>query len=118
MHAKDEISISYGSKVMAKVKVFLQQSHRHTGQKLDAPQFHSGGIKITCTYIEVCLPNIKPLQVKCYGLCGGGGGGNSLKTITQVNIRSDCYMYVIHVHSGLIVIISSYLYIGRNYLEV
>ena len=40
-------SISYGSKVMAKVKVFChRQSHRQTGQKIDAPEFHYGGIKM------------------------------------------------------------------------
>ena len=47
MHAKYEVSISYGSKVMSKIKVFfLPQSHRQTGQKIDAPKFHSGAIKI------------------------------------------------------------------------
>ena len=45
MHAKYEVSISYGSKVMAKVKVFLPQSHRQTGQKVCTPEFYSGGIK-------------------------------------------------------------------------
>ena len=40
MHAKYEVSISYSSKFLAEVKVFLSQ----TGQKLDAPKFHSGGI--------------------------------------------------------------------------
>ena len=35
MHAKYETSIPYGSKVMAKVKVFA--THRQIGQKLDAP---------------------------------------------------------------------------------
>ena len=37
------------TRVMAMVKVFLPQSHRQTesqtGQKLDAPEFHSRGIK-------------------------------------------------------------------------
>ena len=44
MHAKYEVSMAYGSKVMAKVNV-LPQSQRQTGQKQDAPKFHSGGIK-------------------------------------------------------------------------
>ena len=34
MHVKYDVSISYGAKVMAKVM---------TGQKVDAPEFHSGG---------------------------------------------------------------------------
>ena len=33
-------------KVMAKVKVFLPQRHKQTGQKLDATEYHSGSIKI------------------------------------------------------------------------
>ena len=37
------LSISHGSKVMTKVKVFCD---RQTGKKLDAPEFHSGGIKV------------------------------------------------------------------------
>ena len=52
MHAKYEVSTSYcySLEVMAKVKVFFakvtdRQSHRQTGQKLDAPKFHSVSIK-------------------------------------------------------------------------
>ena len=49
MHAKYEVSISYGSKVMAKVKIFARDRHKHrqTGQQLDAPiplQGHKKGI--------------------------------------------------------------------------
>ena len=44
MHAKYEVSISYGSKVIAKVKDFCHRvTDSQTGQKLDAPKFHSGG---------------------------------------------------------------------------
>ena len=32
-------------KLLPRIK-FLPQSHRQTGQKLDAPEFYSGGIKI------------------------------------------------------------------------
>ena len=48
MHAKYEVSVSYGSTVMAKGKVFAteSQSNTQTKQKLDAPEFHSGGHKI------------------------------------------------------------------------
>ena len=51
MHAKYEVSISYGSKAMAKVVFFPTESQTdrkiesQTGQKLGAPEFHSGGIK-------------------------------------------------------------------------
>ena len=44
--AKYEVSISYGSKVMTKTvqgECFLSQSL--TGQKVDVPKLHSGGIK-------------------------------------------------------------------------
>ena len=42
MHAKYEVFFSHGSKVMAKVKVFCHRfTESHTGQKLDAPKFHS-----------------------------------------------------------------------------
>ena len=44
MRVKYEVSISCGLKVMAKVKVFC---HRQTGQKLNAPELHSKGIKST-----------------------------------------------------------------------
>ena len=37
MHAKYEVSISYGSKVIAKVKVDNRQTDRQTGQKQYAP---------------------------------------------------------------------------------
>ena len=43
MHAKYEGSISYGSNVMANVNAFA--TDRQTAQKLDAPEFHSRGIK-------------------------------------------------------------------------
>ena len=46
MHAKYEVPISYGSKVMAKVKVDNRQTDRQTGQKQYAPIIRSGGIKI------------------------------------------------------------------------
>ena len=49
MHAKYEVSISYGSKVIAKVKVDIRQTNkatnRQTGQKQYAPIMRSGGIK-------------------------------------------------------------------------
>ena len=49
MHAKYEVSISYGSKVIAKVKVDNRQTHRQT-DKQDKnnmpPIIWSGGIKI------------------------------------------------------------------------
>ena len=47
MHVKYEASTSYGSNVMTKDKVFLPQIDRQTDseQKLDALEFHSGGIK-------------------------------------------------------------------------
>ena len=53
-------SISYVSKVMAKVKVFLghKVTDRQRGQKLDAPEFHSRDKKrevITKTYYNCCL---------------------------------------------------------------
>ena len=45
MHAKYEVSISYGSKVTAKVKVDNRQTDKQTGQKQYAPIIQSGGIK-------------------------------------------------------------------------
>ena len=55
MHANYRVSISYGSKVMAKVKVFFATESQTDGQtesqtarqdkKLDAPEFHSWAIK-------------------------------------------------------------------------
>ena len=50
MHAKYEVSISYGSKVMAKGKGFFcyraTVKKSRTGQKLDAHEFHSGNIPV------------------------------------------------------------------------
>ena len=54
MYAKYEVSISNGSIVMAKVKVFLLQSDRDTDividrqteQKLNDQEFHPGGLKM------------------------------------------------------------------------
>ena len=39
MHAKYEVSFSCGSKIMVKAKINFPR--RHTGQKLDAPKFHT-----------------------------------------------------------------------------
>ena len=66
MLAKYEVSISYGSKVMAKVKGFFlatesqtdRQTESQTGQKLDAPEFHSG-------HIKMILPVMCKLSVLC-----------------------------------------------------
>ena len=44
MHAQYEVSTSYNSKVMVKVNFFFFATDR-AGKKLDAPEFHSGGIK-------------------------------------------------------------------------
>ena len=53
MHAKYEVPIYYGSKVLVKVKVYFapdtQTTERQTGQKLDAIEFHCGGIQDTYT---------------------------------------------------------------------
>ena len=49
MHAKYGVSISYGSKVMIKVKFFATESK--TGHKLDALEFHSGGMKINAVFL-------------------------------------------------------------------
>ena len=53
MHAKYEVSISYGSKVIAKVKVDNRQTNRQTDKQTDRqdknnmpPIIRSGGIKI------------------------------------------------------------------------
>ena len=47
MQSKYEVSLSYGSKLMAKIKVFCHRhTDRQTGQNLDDPEFHPGGIKI------------------------------------------------------------------------
>ena len=55
MHAKYEVSISYGSKVMAKVKVDNRQTdrqtNRQTGQKQYAPIMRSKCIKNPCSAI-------------------------------------------------------------------
>ena len=50
MHAKYEVSISNGSKVMLKVTFFLPQSRGVTDRPTDrtkarCPEFHAGGIK-------------------------------------------------------------------------
>ena len=42
MHATNEVSVSYGSKVMAKLKVFFFCATDKIGEKLDAFNFHSG----------------------------------------------------------------------------
>ena len=48
---------------MAKVNVFLpqsdRQSHRKTGQKLDAPEFHSGGIIIEKDFTKQAQENLE-----------------------------------------------------------
>ena len=44
MHAKYEGSVFTGSKVIGKVNVF-PLTNTQTGQKQDAPEFYSGGIK-------------------------------------------------------------------------
>ena len=53
MHAKYEVSISYGSKVIAKVKVDNRQTDKQTDKQTDRedknnmpPIIRSGGIKI------------------------------------------------------------------------
>ena len=50
MHAKYEVYMTYGSKVTAKIEgFFLPQSRRQIvtdRTKLDAPEFHCGGMKI------------------------------------------------------------------------
>ena len=75
MHAKYEVSISYGSKVMAKFKVFLHFPRQtdlesQTGQKLNAPEFHSRGIK---SIQKIMLKNHYltdvPLQEKLRCVC-------------------------------------------------
>ena len=43
MHAKYQVSICNGSKVIANVKVVLKQTDKQTGQKQYAPQILSGG---------------------------------------------------------------------------
>ena len=48
MHAKYEVSISYGSEVMAKVKVFLPQTHVQDKSYIPQIPFgKEGGKKIT-----------------------------------------------------------------------
>ena len=66
MHAKYEVSISHGSKVIAKVKVVNRQTdkqtdrqtdkqtNKQTGQKQYAPIILSGGIKITYVCETLC----------------------------------------------------------------
>ena len=46
MHAKYEVCISYGSKVMAKVYVFFATDEVRDRRNLGAPEFHSRGKKI------------------------------------------------------------------------
>ena len=58
MHDKYEVSISYGSKVMAKVKVFA--TDRPTGQKTRCPQIPFEGHKYLF-YCNVILSNIVEL---------------------------------------------------------
>ena len=47
-HAKYGVSISYGSKVITKFKsLFLSQTHRQMGQKLDSSEFYWGVMEIS-----------------------------------------------------------------------
>ena len=66
MNDKYKGCISYGSKAIAKVKVFLPQSDSHRqDQKLDAPEFHSGGIKLTIFISSTgCVDPIHPNPTK------------------------------------------------------
>ena len=73
MHAKYEVSISYGSKVMAKIKVFFHrvtdrqtesQTHRQD-KKLDAPEFHPRGHKKKLhVHVVVQLP-LRNVLLQC-----------------------------------------------------
>ena len=70
MHAKYEVSISYGSKVIAKVKVDNRQTNRqinkqtdkHTGQKQYAPDHSIPGHKKLCCKDSVKCKMLKVLE--------------------------------------------------------
>ena len=75
MHAKYEVSISYGSKVIAKVKVDNRQTNRQADKQTDKqdknnmpPIIRSGGIKMNFLF--------KVYNVSL-GLKGEGGGGSA-----------------------------------------
>ena len=66
MHAKYEVSISYGSKVIAKVKVDNRQTDRQTNRQTD---------KQTDRTKTICPRSFDP----------GGGGGGHKKNIVQLH---------------------------------
>ena len=59
MYAKYEVFISYGSDVIANVKVDNRQTDKHTGQKQYAPIIPSRGLKLYCgyKYTRPCMIN-------------------------------------------------------------
>ena len=72
MYAKYEVSISYGSKVIAKVKVDNRQTDKHTdkqtGQKQYAPD---------------------------HSIRGGGGGGGNKNISSMAYIDINCWIFSI-----------------------
>ena len=50
MHAKYEVPISYGSKVIAKVKVDNRQTNRHTDSKAGTVQDFHGSVRFRFSY--------------------------------------------------------------------
>ena len=65
MHAKYEVSISYSSNVIAKVKVDNRQTNKQTGQKQYAPDHSIRGHKNRIDRIEA-MWNIKLNRQKIY----------------------------------------------------
>ena len=68
MHAKYEVSISYGSKLIAKVKVDRQtdrQTNKQTGQKKYAPIIRSGGIKIINYQYQIESDKSRSCVIRC-----------------------------------------------------
>ena len=78
MHAKYEVTISHGSKVIAKVKVDNRQTNKQTNRQTDRqtdkqtdrqdknnmpPIIRSGGIKIHAVVMFVCNKSITILDI-------------------------------------------------------
>ena len=78
MHAKYEVSISYGSKVIAKVKVDNRQTDKQKDRQQDKnympPITQSGGIKTVLVTVlqininKICQYDCGLLALKCTGL--------------------------------------------------
>ena len=74
MHAKYEVSISYGSKVIAKVKVDNRQTNKQTDRTKTICPYHSIWVHNKCNVKLICVKKImsKGLQLNSLSLSNMG----------------------------------------------